>query len=375
MDFPTRTKQQKAESDSYAILLYKLKGLGIFRNQTESDYGIDFEIELISPDGAVAAEYFKAQVKSAESIYVREDGIPTVGGIKQSTLRYWCELSFRTHVIAYAVDLKTEKIYVSRPLFWQATRLLDGTNSSKTIEFIRPDDKVDPVKFVRAVTKAMACLPRVTDVIYALTMAFRRLPKFLELRTDANQYDAWSAVDDTVLFRDFLEVCSILLNPLGDNAPLAVSDRAGAFSFEHWAKKSDQDGMELTWQGAREPLKNLLPVLIMRLGEYRNMVMAGEYYWSYKNPQFLTMVVNASLPPATDNETLDKWGENYEQMRSKVTSSVSHVIALARAKVEKPDQSAGSSSAEHSGQESPTESRTEESSATAASGGTPGGGS
>jgi len=51
-----------------------------------SDYGIDFEVELISSEGAVAGEYFKAQVKSAENIYVRDDGVPTVGGIKQSTL-------------------------------------------------------------------------------------------------------------------------------------------------------------------------------------------------------------------------------------------------------------------------------------------------
>ncbi|MEY9158480.1 DUF4365 domain-containing protein [Bradyrhizobium japonicum] len=361
----TRTKQQKAESESYAILLYKLKGLGIFRNQTESDYGIDFEIELISADGAVAAEYFKAQVKSAENIYVRGDGIPTVGGIKQSTLRYWCELSFRTHVIAYAVDLTTEKTYVSRPLFWQATRLLDGTDTSKTIEFMRPVDKVDPVEFVRLVTTATAHLPRVTDVIYALTMAFRRLPKFLELRMDANHYDAWSAVDDTVLFRDFLEVCAILIGPLGDDAPLSALDRAGAFSFEHWAKKSDPDGLELTWQGAREPLNNLLPTLIVRLGEYRNMIMAGEYYWSYKNPQFLTMVVNASLPPATDDDTLDEWGENFEQMRSKVSGSISYVIAQARSKVEKPDQSAGSASGTHSGQVPPTDSSTAVSSAAA----------
>ena len=80
MDLPTRTKQKKAESESYAILLYKLRHLGIFRNLTESDYGIDFEIELVS-DGSVTGRYLKAQVKSAENINVRKsDAIPTVGG-------------------------------------------------------------------------------------------------------------------------------------------------------------------------------------------------------------------------------------------------------------------------------------------------------
>src|ERR1700683_3097138 len=61
MDLPTRTKQKKAESESYAILLYKLRHLGIFRNLTESDYGIDFEIELVS-DGSVTGLESSGQI-------------------------------------------------------------------------------------------------------------------------------------------------------------------------------------------------------------------------------------------------------------------------------------------------------------------------
>src|SRR5258708_19558395 len=85
MDMPTRTKQKKAESDSYAIFLYKLRGLGIFRNMTENDYGIDFEIELVAKE-AVTGLYFKAQVKSAAPLYIRADGVPTVAGVNQTTL-------------------------------------------------------------------------------------------------------------------------------------------------------------------------------------------------------------------------------------------------------------------------------------------------
>lgn len=108
MDFPKRIKQHKSQSDSFAILLYKLKDLGIFRNATENDYGIDFEIEIVHNERLIG-RYLKAQVKSAEDVYIRKDGVPTVGGIKQSTLLYWAELSYRSHVVAFAVDLKTEK--------------------------------------------------------------------------------------------------------------------------------------------------------------------------------------------------------------------------------------------------------------------------
>lgn len=136
MDFPKRIKQHKAESDSYAILLYKLRKVGIFRNLTDNDYGIDFEIELLEGD-KVTGNYIKAQVKSSEDLKIRKsDLVPTISGIKQSTLNYWAELSYKTHVVAYAVDLKTENIYISKPLFWQAIKLIDGSESSKTIEFM-----------------------------------------------------------------------------------------------------------------------------------------------------------------------------------------------------------------------------------------------
>lgn len=54
MDLPKRTKQQQSEAHSYAVLLYKLRELGIFRNLTENDYGIDFELELVQKDRVTA---------------------------------------------------------------------------------------------------------------------------------------------------------------------------------------------------------------------------------------------------------------------------------------------------------------------------------
>src|SRR5689334_4807920 len=106
LKFPKQAAQLKAESESYAILLYHLRRIGIFRNLTDNDYGIDFEIEVVDA-GSVTGRYFKAQVKAADKIQIRKrDNVPTVGGIKESTLNYWCALSRKTHVIAYAVDLK-----------------------------------------------------------------------------------------------------------------------------------------------------------------------------------------------------------------------------------------------------------------------------
>lgn len=47
MEYPKRIKQHKNKSDSFIIVQYKLKDIGFFRNMTEHDYGIDFEIEVV----------------------------------------------------------------------------------------------------------------------------------------------------------------------------------------------------------------------------------------------------------------------------------------------------------------------------------------
>ncbi|MBD5781652.1 DUF4365 domain-containing protein [Pelagicoccus sp. NFK12] len=71
MDLPKQTIQKRKESESYAIVLYPLRKLGIFRNVTENDYGIDFEIELIQ-NGKVTGRNLKAQIKASDNLSVRK---------------------------------------------------------------------------------------------------------------------------------------------------------------------------------------------------------------------------------------------------------------------------------------------------------------
>jgi hypothetical protein len=334
MDLPTRTKQKKAESESYAILLYKLRHLGIFRNMTESDYGIDFEIELVL-DGAVTGRYLKAQVKSAENINVRKsDAVPTVGGIKQSTLAYWCKLSYRTHVVAYAVDLTTERIYVSMPLFWQATCLLDGSDTSKSIEFLPTGKARSPVnqdQLVQILSVANAVSPSVPDTLYALTTALRYLRQFFELRVDAFHYDPGTELHHPEIFRAFLDVCSILLAWQRDDVPLPTEDRTEMYTVEHWAAKWYATS-DITCFGARAPMKALLPMLVSKLREFRKRMLNGAYYWTFKNPELLTLVHDTPLPAATDDEILDKWGYHYQEAIPNQLQSASILIQQIRHK-------------------------------------------
>jgi hypothetical protein len=65
-------------------------------------------------------------------------------------------------------------------------------------------------------------------------------------------------------------------------------------------------------------MKALLPLLLKRLHEYRGLIDAGAYYWSYANPQFFTLVHDSPLPTETDDTTLDSWGYRYNEVKPRL---------------------------------------------------------
>lgn len=318
MDFPKRIKQHKAESDSYAILLYKLRDLGIFRNLTDNDYGIDFEIELVENE-KVTGKYLKAQVKSSENLTIRKsDSVPTVGGIKQSTLNYWAELSHKTHVIAYVVDLKTENIYISKPLFWQSIKLIDGSAKSKTIEFVPHDEKhhaIIPSLF----TKLYAHSPSLMDEIYSHKMALKNLKQFFDLYADVFHYDFHMRVNEMDVFETFLEVCRILLWSLNhEHKDLTEEEKKNIYSFSYWKSVTENAGGEdVANYVAQKPLKALMPHLLEILRNYERRVFDSKYYWKHKSPTYLKLVYDFPVPQASDHENISDLGyDQYEKSRN-----------------------------------------------------------
>lgn len=309
MDLPRQTAQQKSESASYDILRYKLGELGIFRNLTSNDYGIDFELELVRK-GQVTARTVKIQVKSAQALRPRKDGTVSVGGIKQSTLTYWCELSSRTNVIAYAVDLASKTIYVTWGLFWQAAAKIDGATSSKSIEFRPPTENSDAG--VKAITILSALAPNIADQIHAHTLALRRMKDFLEMLGDAYQYDAGTEINRNAL-NELLDACKILLWEQGVFLWTDKNDQRQWMNYQYWEEKS----VEQNWDGivcytAKPILSTLLPALVKVLKRRRKYVLAAKYYLSHRNPQFLELVYETELPEAIDVQSLINWGDKYD---------------------------------------------------------------
>jgi hypothetical protein len=318
MDFPKRIKQHKAESDSYAILLYKLRDLGIFRNLTDNDYGVDFEIELVDGE-RVTGKYVKAQVKSSENLTIRKtDSVPTVGGIKQSTLNYWAELSYKTHVIAYAVDLETENIYISKPLFWQAISLIGDSDKTKTIEFVPHDEQhhsIIPSLF----TAIYANSPSLMDEIYNHKMALKNLKQFFDLYADVFHYDFHMPVNELDVLESFLEVSRVLLwSSSKEYEGLTEEEKKYIYSFSYWNKVTENAGGEdVANYVAQKPLKALMPHLLEALRKYEHRVFSSKYYWKHKSPTYLKLVYDFPIPNASDHEEIRDLGyDQYNRSRN-----------------------------------------------------------
>lgn len=322
MKFPERVKQHVNQSKSFAILLYKLKDIGIFRNLTENDYGIDFEIERVIGN-RVTGNYIKAQVKSQEKFKIRKDKIPTISGIDQKTLWYWSELSYRTHVILFAVDIKSENIFYTKPIFWQAIKLLDNTNKSKTIEFIKPielDDKTEAngnntrESTKNEITKISIFLlfdiPSLEETLYAHISILRNFETIMETYLIAYQHDPWSDLHDRNTFKSILSYCKILLYNLYAFKSDKTEDEKNIFNYQYWVEKNDDD---LSNRNACLAFDLLFPPLLKKLDHLRSEIIKSRYYWYHKNSEYLKLSYELSIPNLEDISS----GEEYENFKKK----------------------------------------------------------
>jgi hypothetical protein len=322
MNLPKRIIQKQHESESYAILLYKLRNIGIFRNLTENDYGIDFEIEIVR-NGELTGKYLKIQVKSAEKLKIRKkDNVPTISGIKQSTLWYWTELSFSTNILVFLVDIKNENIYLTKPIFWQASKLIDGSDKSKTIEFLSVPEYHAEV--AQALTSVYAVAPTIRDHIYFHMEAIRHLKQFLDLHLGIFHYDAHMPIDDEGIFEQFLELCQKLLWYRNVIEKFPKEDRKNPFSIHHWKKKTEY--YEPYNYICQTPMKILMPEFLTELKSLRQRILDGAYYWIHKNMSYFRLVYTHEIPEESEFKKLAAAWDEFERNHMKLEREFSQYI-------------------------------------------------
>jgi hypothetical protein len=308
MNLPRRIIQKQHESESYAILVYKLRNLGIFRNLTENDYGIDFEIEVVN-DGKLTGKYVKVQVKSAEAVKIRKkDNVPTVSGIKQGTLWYWTQLSFSTNVLVFLVNIKSEAIYLTKPVFWQAARLIDDSNKTKTIEFLPVKDYHAEV--TNALTWAYTLAPTIRDQMHFHIEAIRHLKEFIEMHLGAFWYDAHMTIQEPYIFEHFLTLSQNVLYFRKTVDRFSEEDCHNPYSIHHWKKKSEY--YELYNYICQTPLSIIMPDFLDELRSLRERIIKSAYYWIHKDWTYFKLVYIHKIPNDLEHKQLAKTLDQFE---------------------------------------------------------------
>jgi hypothetical protein len=322
MNLPKRILQHQIESKSYAILLYKLRNIGIFRNLTENDYGIDFEIEVVR-DGKVTGKFIKAQVKGTEKIKIRKkDKVPTISGIKQSTLYYWTELSQKVNVIIFAVDIKSENIYMTKPIFWQAVSLLDKYGKSKTIEFLSVDKYHGEVASI--LTTMYAISPSISDYKYFHINLIRNLKDFLDLYWGVYGNDVQCTLHEPEVFRHFLEICQKLLWERSVKEQFPKLDQDSFYDFNYWSNKGGYG--EHNNYICRTPMGILMPVLLNEVQRLYKRVLDSTYYWLHKDISYLQLVYCNPITDEVFEDIIDNREFEYEKICLKSESEFNDYI-------------------------------------------------
>lgn len=312
MDYPKRIRQHKNESDSFAIILYKLKDIGIFRNITESDYGIDFEIEVVNGD-RVEGHCVKVQVKSSDHLNVREsDGQATVGGIKQTTLNYWAELSYNVSVVAMAVDLKTENIYVSDPLFWQCVTNIDGEEyeedekvvkqATKTIVFGNSCDNGESINRLRRIAKHYS----LRDFLNAHKWILRNIKNIFQMYAEIAGWDEYMCIGTPGLFKEFLVYSKMFLQVGLCSDEGLRKEILSLLDYNVYYRRSNSQAPYAIY--AKDAMEKIFKLVIPQLDRYRSRIIQSTYYWMYKDPDYLKLVICSKYPNCDNQEDMERFG-------------------------------------------------------------------
>lgn len=372
IQYPQQSVQQKTEYDSLSILSYFLKDLGVLRNVTTNDFGIDLELDFISKS-FLPGRIIKAQVKASRELKLDVSGLPCISGIKQSTLGYWMGISFSCPVIVFAVDVKSEAIYFSEPIHKQAASLIDGTESTKSVQlkycakssnkeqntyrrmlekivFDQPGHELEIAKIMKALKEkgeqrqsydrlCLAYLEQLSqdsnlrEEINLHTRCLERIECIFKLQDRFFNKDPGMEFDDPKFFRFFLRAAKILIGywPIFDYCKKNGLNIAKIYDEAYWEQCSNEIlkpagySAGVTYESIRKHIPFLADLLLDYLAARRSAMTSSEaYYWMLENPDYLEEVYDTNI-------VLDKVGGNHKVDQPKPTT---YYALLEKIKVE-----------------------------------------
>lgn len=296
IEYPKRTIQHQNEYESMAVLLYHLRKKGILRSFREADYGIDLEYEFVH-NNTVIGKSIKIQLKSSSNLKIGKDGTPKIYNIKQSTLNYWAEISYRTNVILVTVDLSRECIYCSPPLFWDIIKKIDTTRKNKNILLIGDDNITNEITC--ALIDSFALAPVVNEIILNQKIALQYLEEILQLCYEVTFHDQFLELDDISTLKNILDICSILLWNVDVGSYFKKSKETSKWNEISFFYENSRDGT-LKYCYLYEPLEILINLLFKKLIQLRNSVLDSFIYWIVNDKDYLEMVYQYDIEQIYD---------------------------------------------------------------------------
>lgn len=291
------------EQKSLAILLYYLKSQGIVRRIAENDYGIDLEYEL-SHNQFVYGKTLKIQLKAKRNIRVNRDNTLTISKIKQSTLNYWAQVSYYSNVLLVVVDIEKEQIHVSDPIFWDAVKLIDNTERTKSIKIEMHED---PNAVSLLLINAFTLAPCFSEVRLYHKMALNMIKGFIEEWLFSKCCDYDTEVDDYYNFDCLLEISKTLL------WNIQLDDKVGKINKEkRWYDRSSYYNScgYINYRDINKTYYVLLDHLIKYLIDIREKMIASFMFWVCKDMEYYKYVLSFDITREllTNSERFSEFG-------------------------------------------------------------------
>ncbi len=294
---PKRPVQHVIEKRSLGVLTSILPQHWIVRHQSVDDYGIDAEIEFVDTNGNVSGDFFKAQVKGADHIERSGGRSPQVSGIKYSTLNYWVRISRHLHVIVFYIDVNAGTVFWT-PIFWQACRLLDGNESSKTVTF-EYQLTSEPDSILKLILETITDLQ--TTRIKSCKWFIRNFERLLEFVDWCHNADYGSLVDNQ-LFRQILDETRVLCEDL------SVDKNAPPLDYSYWARKSNAEyGDAVANFIAKVPVDYYFGPTVTRIKAMLEIVKEGPHFWTTKDQDLWEFARGLTPIEDTTYEYMIEW--------------------------------------------------------------------
>ena len=280
--FPKRVKQHKNETKALAIFLYHLKDFGIIRDIRENDYGIDLEYEF-TIDDSVVGKVIKIQLKSVSRTNKKN---PKIRNLKQSTLNYWAELSYRINTIIVGVNTDREEIYFTFPVFWKAIAQIDNTNRRKSIEFEKTEGNCEVAAIL---IHHMALIPSINEILLIHKNVLTRINEIIEFCSFSIYCDQFQEFEEFEELKKLLDDSKVLLWRATIDKQFKNHHKTNSWYTLDFFKNNTKDGTLKYWD-MYDKLNIIVIELFKELVKLRKRVIDSFCYLVVKDRDYLELV-------------------------------------------------------------------------------------